>query len=75
MRTGAASCRSSRTLRPAAPHWGPAGSDWIVFTGYRPGSGHSEVFRTSPDGTGVVLLTHNEVDFDNVTGWLPGKAP
>ncbi len=65
----------SRTLRPSSPHWGPSGANWIVFTGYRPGSGYSEVFRTTPDGAGVVLLTQNEVDFDNVTGWLPGKAP
>ncbi len=65
----------SRALRPAAPHWGPAGADWIVFTGYRPGSGYSEVFRMTPDGAGLVLLTQNEVNFDNVTGWLPGTRP
>ena len=63
----------SRMLRPGGPHWGPAGSDqWIVFTGYRPDSGHSEVFRIAPDGTGLALLTFNEVNFDAATGWLPG---
>lgn len=65
----------SRTLRPFAPHWGPAVWSWIVFTGYRPGSGYSEVFRMMPDGTDLVLLTHNEVDFDSATGWLPGVQP
>jgi TolB protein len=65
----------SRALRPSSPHWGPAGADWIVFTGYRPGSGYSEIFRVTPDGTGQALLTLNEVDFDNVTGWLPGARP
>ena len=63
----------SRTLRPGGPHWGPAGAgDWIVFTGYRPGSGYSEVFRMTSSGAGLALLTLNEVNFDAATGWLPG---
>ncbi len=63
----------SSVVRPGIPHWGPgsAGS-WIVFGGYRPGSGYSEVFRVGADGTGLVLLTFNELDFDWATGWLPG---
>jgi TolB protein len=63
----------SRTLRPGGPHWGPAGAgDWIVFTGYRPSSGYSEVFRMTSSGGGLALLTLNEVNFDAATGWLPG---
>jgi len=63
----------SRVLRPAGPHWGSAGGEqWIVFTGYRPDSGYSEVFRIAPDGTQLALLTFNEVNFDAATGWLPG---
>jgi hypothetical protein len=63
----------SRWVRPAGPHWGSAvGDQWIVFIGYRPGSGHSEVFRIAPDGTRPALLTFNEVNFDAATGWLPG---
>jgi Tol biopolymer transport system component/photosystem II stability/assembly factor-like uncharacterized protein len=63
----------SRTLRPGGPHWGATGAEgWIVFTGYRPGSGHSEVFRMTLNGAGLALLTFNEVDFDAATGWLPG---
>ncbi len=62
----------SGVVRPGNPHWGPgtAGS-WLVFVGYRPGSGHSEVFRMANDGSGLVLLTFNETDFDSATGWLP----
>ena len=63
----------SRTLRPGSPHWGPTdASGWIVFTGYRPDSGYSEVFRMTSSGAGLALLTLNEVDFDAATGWLPG---
>ncbi len=63
----------SRTLRPGGPHWGPTGAGgWIVFTGYRPGNGYSEVFRMTSTGAGLALLTHNEVNFDAATGWLPG---
>jgi TolB protein len=63
----------SRALRPISPRWGPTDAGaWIIFTGYRPGSGHSEVFRMTSNGAGLVLLTRNEVDFDAATGWLPG---
>ena len=63
----------SRTLRPGGPHWGPTDAGgWIVFTGYRPDSGYSEVFRMTSSGAGLALLTLNEVDFDAATGWLPG---
>ena len=63
----------SRTLRPGSPQWGSIGaSGWIVFTGYRPTSGYSEVFRMTTSGAGLALLTLNEVDFDAATGWLPG---
>ena len=62
-----------RTLRPAGPHWGTTGAGgWIVFTGYRPTNGYSEVFRMTTGGAGLALLTLNEVDFDAATGWLPG---
>ena len=63
----------SRTLQPGGPHWGPTGAGgWIVFTGYRPSSGYSEVFKMTSAGGGVALLTLNEVNFDAATGWLPG---
>jgi Tol biopolymer transport system component len=63
----------SRTLRPGGPHWAPLGAGgWIIFTGYRPDSGYSEVFRMTPNGAGLALLTFNEVNFDAATGWLPG---
>ena len=63
----------SRTLRPGSPHWGPlSAGGWIVFTGYRPSSGYSEVFRMTSSGAGLALLTFNEVNFDAATGWLPG---
>ena len=63
----------SRAFRPSAPHWSPTDAGgWIVFTGYRPGNGHSEVFRMTSTGAGLALLTLNEVDFDAATGWLPG---
>lgn len=61
-------------MRPSGPHWGAAaGTQWIVFTGYRPDSGHSEVFRVTPDGSRLALLTLNDLDFDHATGWLPGS--
>ncbi len=64
---------ASQMLRPGAPAWGPAAAaGWIVFTGYRPGSGYSEVLRVAPDGAELALLTFNEVNFDAATGWLPG---
>jgi TolB protein len=63
----------ARTLRPGGPHWGPASAaGWIVFTGYRPTSGYSQIFRMTPNGTELRLLTLNEVNFDAATGWLPG---
>lgn len=52
-----------QSLRPASPAWGYVG-DTIVFSGYRPGSGHSEIMRIEADGSGLALLTHNEVNFD-----------
>jgi len=63
----------SRSLRPYSPAWGPTGaSGMIVFAGYRPGSGHSEILRVAADGSGLALLTFNEVNFDYAPGWLPG---
>jgi hypothetical protein len=63
----------SRNLRPGGSSWAPAGAgNFIAFSGFRPGSGHSEIFRVAPDGSGLVLLTFNEVDFDYAPGWLPG---
>jgi len=62
-----------RSLRPAGPAWGRGSmAGFIVFSGYRPGSGHSEIFRVAPDGSGLVLLTFNAVNFDYAAGWLPG---
>ena len=62
----------SRALRPSSPAWGEAtGREFIAFTGYRPGSGHSEIMRVAPGGSGLVTLTHNEVNFDYSPGWLP----
>lgn len=46
--------------------------DAILFSGYRPDSGYSEIMRVQADGSGLVLLTNNEVDFDYVPGWLAG---
>jgi Tol biopolymer transport system component len=63
----------SSIVRPSGPRWGPGvASSWIVFTGYRRGSGYSEVFRMANDGSNLVLLTVNEVNFDSAAGWLPG---
>ncbi len=62
-------------LRPGAPAWGPGSAGgWIVFSGYRAGSGYSEIFRVAPDGSGLVLLTYNEVDWESGPGWLPAAA-
>ncbi len=60
-----------QALRPGWPAWGFVG-DTIVFSGYRPGSGYSEIMRVEADGSGLVLLTHNEVNFDYSPGWLAG---
>ncbi len=57
-----------QALRPGGPSWGEA----IVFSGYRPDSGYSEIMRVQADGSGLVLLTKNEVDFDYAPGWLAG---
>lgn len=58
-------------LGPGAPAWHFVG-ETIVFQGYRPGSGHSEILRVEADGSGLRLLTFNEVDADYTPGWLPG---
>ena len=64
----------SYLLRPEGAAWGPGSvGGWIVFSGYRPGSGHSEIFRMTSSGADVVLLTFNEVNFDYSPGWLPGQ--
>ena len=60
-----------QTLRPERPAWG-SGSDAILFSGYRPGNGYSEIMRIQPDGSGLTLLTHNEVNFDYAPDWLSG---
>jgi len=60
------------SLRPYSPAWATDGSA-IAFGGYRPGSGHSELFRVNPDGMGLLLLTNNELEFDFAPGWLPGR--
>ena len=60
-----------QALRPNSPAWSFVG-ETIVFSGYRAGSGHSEVFRIEANGSGLVLLTFNEVDFDYAPDWLPG---
>ncbi len=58
-------------LLPNFPAWGFVG-DRIVFSGYRPGNGHAEVMRINADGSGLVLLTNNEVNFDYAPSWLAG---
>ena len=60
-----------QSLRPRSPAWGYTGES-IVFSGYRPGSGYSEIMRIQADGSGLVLLTNNEVNFDSSPGWLGG---
>jgi YVTN family beta-propeller protein len=60
-----------QALRPGRPAWGFVG-ETILFSGYRPGSGYSEIMRVEADGSGLVLLTQNEVDFDYAPGWLAG---
>ncbi|MEI2690309.1 MAG: hypothetical protein V9H69_11600 [Anaerolineae bacterium] len=60
-----------QALRPERPAW-DFGGDAILFSGYRPGSGHSEIMRIRPDGSGLALLTNNEVNFDYAPGWLAG---
>lgn len=59
-----------QALQPGGPAWS-AGDD-IVFSGFRPGSGYSEIMRIEADGSGLVLLTNNEVNFDYSPGWLAG---
>ncbi len=61
-----------QSLRPGGPAWGYVG-DAILFSGYRPGSGYSEIMRVQADGSGLVLLTNNEVNFDYAPGWLSGR--
>ncbi len=64
----------SYLLRPEGAAWGPGNAgNWIVFPGFRPGSGHSEIFRMTASGSEVVLLTFNETNFDYSPGWLPGQ--
>jgi YVTN family beta-propeller protein len=60
-----------QALRPGGPAWGFAG-EAIVFSGYRRGSGYSEIMRMEADGSGLALLTNNEVDFEYAPGWLAG---
>ena len=60
-----------QSLRPDSPAWGFVG-DTVVFSGYGPGSGYSEIMRIEADGSGLALLTDNEVDFDYTPGWLAG---
>lgn len=60
-----------QALRPGWPAWGDVG-ETILFSGYRPASGYSEIMRIEADGSGLVLLTYNEVDFDYAPGWLAG---
>lgn len=64
-----------QSVRPGAPAWGPAGraGEMIVFGGYRPDSGHSEILRVKANGEQLALLTQNEVDWDYGPGWLPGR--
>ena len=63
-----------QSLRPTSPAWGYTG-DSIVFSGYRPGSGYSEIMRIEADGSGLVLLTNNEVEFRTRRrgGWGDGR--
>ena len=61
-----------QALRPNAPAWSFVG-ETVVFSGYRTGSGHSEVFRIEANGSGLALLTFNEVNFDYAPDWLPGR--
>ncbi len=61
------------SLRPFQAAWSPMGAP-IVFTGYRPESGHSEIMRVEPDGTGLALLTENLTNFDYSPGWLMGRG-
>ena len=60
-----------QSLRPNSPAWGFVG-DAILFTGFRPDSGYSEIMRIEADGSGLALLTNNEVNFDYSAGWLSG---
>jgi TolB protein len=60
-----------QALRPGGPAWGFAG-EALVFSGYRPGSGYSEILRIQADGSGLALLTNNEVNFDYSPNWLAG---
>jgi YVTN family beta-propeller protein len=63
-----------RQWRPETPAWGPGSAGgWIIFSGYRPDSGYSEIFRMTSAGAGLALLTSNEVNFDYSPGWLPGQ--
>lgn len=61
-----------QSLGPGSPAWSYAGNS-IVFSGYRSGSGYSEIMRIGADGSGLVLLTNNEVNFDSSPGWLGAR--
>jgi YVTN family beta-propeller protein len=62
----------SHLLRPEGASWGKDSTEnWIVFSGYRPGNGYSEIFRMTSGGSDLVLLTQNELNFDFSPGWLP----
>lgn len=62
----------SHLLRPEGAAWGKGSTgNWIVFSGYRPGNGYSEIFRVTSGGSDLVLLTQNELNFDFSPGWLP----
>jgi Tol biopolymer transport system component len=61
-----------QVLRPGSPAWAAVG-ETVAFSGFRQDSGYSEVMRVQADGSDLVLLTFNEVNFDYAPGWLPGR--
>ncbi len=62
--------------RPSSPAWGPPGpqSGAIVFSGYRPDSGFSEIYRVQPNGAEIRLMTLNEAEWDYGPRWLTGRG-
>ncbi|MBP7962637.1 MAG: PD40 domain-containing protein [Caldilineaceae bacterium] len=62
--------------RPNSPAWGPPGpqAGAIVFSGYRPDSGFSEIYRVQPNGAQIRLMTLNEAEWDYGPRWLPGRG-
>ena len=61
--------------RAGSPVCGPPGSQagTVLFSGYRPDSGFSEIYRVLANGAEIRLMTVNVAEWDYNPGWLPGR--